>query len=53
MPRGRPRKTQSARGEVASVLKWAAQQSFHSVAAALRRALALIIPDDKPTKRKR
>jgi hypothetical protein len=41
MPRGRPRETQSARREVASVLKWAEQQSFHNAAAALRRALAL------------
>jgi hypothetical protein len=47
MPRGRPRKIQSARREVTRVLKWAEQQGFHNIADALRRALALM-PDDEP-----
>ena len=37
---GRPRKIKTAKQEIAGVLKWAEQQGFENIAAALRRALA-------------
>jgi hypothetical protein len=39
-PRGRPPEVKTPKQEIADVLKWAQQQGFLNVAAALRRALA-------------